>query len=55
MFVYIHAKYSGFTIWIVWKALRTHQMEKKGSGFVGLVGLNARWEVKRNCSMKKKT
>ena len=38
MFVYIHTKCSGFTDWIVWRALQTHQMDKKESSFMGLVG-----------------
>ena len=40
MFVDINTKYFGFTNWIVWRVLQTHQMDKKGSSFMGLVGLN---------------
>ena len=38
MFVYIHTKCSSFTNRMLWRALLTHQMDKKESTFMGLFG-----------------
>ena len=37
MFVYVHTKCSSFTDWMVWMALKIHQMDKKESNLMGLV------------------
>ena len=48
MFVYIHTKGSSYTDWMVWMALKTHQIDKKESSFIGLVG----FECPQRCEKK---